>query len=263
MRIRLALTLAVVMAFAISLPAPAAGVATLVEAPGASDFSTGTARPPSTEGPLVPQPGSGSAAGSNWSGQYSMNRARTHSVQKTDWYCVPTSIQMMFNLINGGSDRSKANQTKYWEYAKANSTYPVNDNGADAGGWVAAMRKWGAGNYSVGVHASMQASLRAAAKRMRLTGKPVGLIVWGRNAGGHAWVMTGFKSTADPRLTDDYTVTSVQAMGSLWPHGTINGKPYDPGPKEWVEYRELLSKFTEFVGRNELAWNGRWITVLP
>lgn len=254
MRLRLALTLAAVMAFAVSLPGPAAAVV-LVNEGGGSGASDAPSEPSA--------PDSGGAGQSNWNGSYSMYRPRTHSVQKTDWYCVPTSIQMMLNLINGGSDRSKANQTMYWAYAKANSLYPVTDNGADAGGWALAMRKWGAGNYTVGVHSTMQQSLRAAAKRMRLTGKPVGLIVWGRNAGGHAWVMTGFASTADPKLTDNYTVSSVQAMGSLWPYGTIGGKPYDPGPKEWVEYSELQNKFTKFVGQNERAWNGRWVTVLP
>lgn len=193
-----------------------------------------------------------------------MYRPRTHSVQKTDWYCVPTSIQMMFNLIHGRSDRSMAGQTRYWRYAQAHSSYPLKDNGADPGGWVAAMKNWGQRSYSVGVSNSMQAALRLAAKRMRLTGKPVGLIVWGNNGvGGHAWVMTGFRSTADPKVTDDYTVTSVQAMGSLWPHGTINGQSYDPGPKQWVRYGELKRKFVRLDYRAATAWDGRWITVLP
>lgn len=263
MRIRLSLTLAAVMALAISLPAPVAAVV-LMEAPGASDYSTGTVSPPEPQGTPLPEPVSSSAAGSNWGGSYSMYRARTHSVQKTDWYCVPTTIQMMFNLIKGESDRSKANQTKYWKYAQEHSRYPVRDNGADPAGWVAALKNWGAGSFTVGVHTTMQEGLRAAAKRMRLTGKPVGLIVWGTSGtGGHAWVMTGFASTADPKLTDAYTVSSVQAMGSLWPYGTINGKPYDPGPKEWVEYSELQRKFTKLVDPYSPAWNGRWITVLP
>ena len=252
MQVRLALTLATLFALVISLPGPAAAAVLVSEsgAGGSADVSTD----PGT-------PGSGGAQ--TWDGRYSVYRAHAHSVQKTNYYCVPTSIQMMLNLLNGHSDRSKANQTKYWKYAQANSRYPVNDNGADAGGWAAALRNWGAGSYSVGVHGSRQASLKAAAKRMRLTGKPVGLIVWGRNRGGHAWVMTGFESTADPKVTDNYTVTDVQAMGSLWPYGTINGKPYDPGPKEWVGYDELRNKFTRFEGRRERDWDGRWVTVLP
>lgn len=265
MRIRLGLTLAAAMAFAVSLPAPAAGVALVDESGGTDGWSRGTDIAPTggtDTAPAGSTPERSSAAFSSWSGQYSVYRARTHAVQKADWYCVPASIQMMLNLINGTSDRSTANQTKYWQYAQDHSRYPIRDNGADAAGWAAALRHWGAGNYTVGIHNSMQASLRAAASRMRQTGKPVGMIVWGRN-GGHAWVMTGFKSTADPRLTSSYTVTSVQAMGPLWPYGTIGGKSFDPGPREWVAYSELKNKFTEYVQRSAPAWNGRWLTVLP
>ncbi len=193
---------------------------------------------------------------------YSMYRPKTHAVQKTDWYCVPASIQMMLNLINGTSSHGEAAQTTYWRYAQDHSKYPIKDNGADAAGWAAAMKHWGAGNYTVGVHNSMQASLRAAAKRMRATGKPVGMIVWGRN-GGHAWVMTGFRATADPKNTSDFTVTSAQAMGPLWPLGTIGGKSFDPGPKEWVSYSTLRQKFTDFQQNSAPDWDGRWLTVLP
>ncbi len=257
MRIRLALTLAAVMAFGIAVPGPVAGAVLIGDGSPGSDV-------PAVRPDTAPagNPGQGQAAGLNWSGQYSMYRARTHSVQKTDWYCVPASIQIMLNLIKGTSDKSRANQDRYWRYAQDNSRYPITDNGADAAGWAAAMRNWGGGNYTVGVHTTMQASLKQAAKRMRATGKPVGMIVWGRN-GGHAWVMTGFKSTADPKGTDSYTVSSVQAMGPLWPHGTIGGRSFDPGPKEWVEYSELRNKFTENMQRNAPAWDGRWITVLP
>lgn len=256
MGIRLALVLAAAMAVGSPVPGPVAGAVLIGEPSGGSDMP---ARPDSAPTGSL---GQGQAAVSNWGGQYSMYRGRTHSVQKTDWYCVPASIQMMLNLINGRSDKSKQNQTKYWQYAQEHSRYPITDNGADAEGWAAALRNWGAGSYHVGVHSTMQASLRTAAKRLRLTGKPVGMIVWGRN-GGHAWVMTGFKSTADPKVTDSYTVTTVQAMGSLWPHGTIGGKSFDPGPKKWVEYSELRKRFTKNVQRNAPDWNGRWLTVLP
>jgi hypothetical protein len=193
---------------------------------------------------------------------YSMYRPRTHAVQKTDWYCVPASIQMMLNLIKGTSSRGEAAQTRYWRYAQDHSRYPITDNGADAAGWAAAMKHWNGGNYTVGVHKTMQASLRAAARRMRATGKPVGMIVWGRN-GGHAWVMTGFRATADPKNSSDFTVTSVQAMGPLWPLGTIGGQSFDPGPKDWVSYDTLKKKFTENEQRNAPEWDERWITVLP
>jgi hypothetical protein len=255
MAMRSALVLAAIMAFAVALPGPVAGV-TLAEASGGSMAAQPAAEPTeSTGAPAVTVDGA-------WSGEYSMYRPKTHSVQKTDWYCVPTSVQMMLNLIKGQHDKSRAGQDRYWRYAQDNSRYPITDNGADAQGWALALRNWGGGNYTVGVHTSMQASLKAAAKRMRATGKPVGLIVWGRH-GGHAWVMTGFRSSADPNSTDSYNVTSVQAMGPLYPYGTIGGKSFDPGPREWVSYSTLTKKFTENVQHNAPAWDGRWITVLP
>jgi len=223
--------------------------------------------PPTSDPPPAVDPGSQEApvtnaviASAKYS--YSVYRARTHAVQKSDWYCVPASIQMMLNLINGTSSHGEAAQYKYWRYAQDHSTYRVLDNGADAGGWAAAMKHWGAGSYTVGVHKTMQASLRAAAKRMRATGKPVGMIVWGRH-GGHAWVMTGFRATADPKNTSDYTVTAAQAMGPLWPLGTIGGKSFDPGPRDWVSYSTLRQKFTDFQQNSAPDWDGRWLTVLP
>lgn len=255
MRFRIALAVAAVMAMAVALPGPAAGAALLDADGGAGSAAAVTHQEPTP----------GQVGSSSWAGSYSVYHAHTFAVQKTDWYCVPASIQMMLNLTKGWSDHSKSMQTVYWQYAQHYSRYPITDNGADAQGWAAALEHYGAGNYIVGVATSMQQSLRDVAKRIRATGRPAGLIVWGHH-GGHAWVVTGFKSTADPNAasgTSFYDVTSIQAMGPLWPYGTINGKPFDPGPKQWVDYTELKNKFTSYVASNSPAWTGRWLTVLP
>jgi hypothetical protein len=251
---RLALIFAALLALTAMLPGSVAASKLLEDAGGADAASVGSE--PGTSAP------DGGTVDARWSGEYSVFRPKTHSVQKTNWYCVPASIQMMLNIVYGDSDRSRAGQDRYWRYAQDNSTYPITDNGADAGGWAKALRHWGAGDYSVGIHGSMEGALRAAASRMRATGKPAGIIVWGSNK-GHGWVMTGFRASADPRATSDYSVSSIQAMGSLWPYGTINGKPYDPGPREWVGMAELRNKYTRFYDRNAPAWHGRWLTVLP
>ena len=54
--------------------------------------------------------------------------------------------------------------------------------------------------------------MRYAAKRNRLTGKPVGLLV---ARGGHAWVMTGFQATADPALTSNYRLTYIKTRAPV------------------------------------------------
>lgn len=197
-----------------------------------------------------------------WSGSYSVYRTRTFAVQVNDFTCVAASTQMMLNTIKGTHQHSTRQQKMIWQYAQANSYYPVSDNGADVGGWVAALEHWGAGRYYFDVSSSMQTALRHAATQMRLTGKPVGIIVWGTH-GGHAWVMTGFTSDRDPRSGGTFNVTSIQAMGPLWPLGTIDGHSYDPGPKTWVSLAELTRKFTAYYAPRSPEWVGRWLTVLP
>lgn len=150
----------------------------------------------------------------------------------------------------------------YLRYARENSRYAehIKNGGADPKGWALALRHWGAGYYTVGGKYTRQGSLKQAATRMRATGKPVGLLVL---EGGHAWVMTGFEATADPARTSDFKVTGIQAMGSLWPDGTINGRAYDPGPKTWLSLRQVRNKFTAYRWKQATSWNGRWITVIP
>lgn len=207
-------------------------------------------------GLVLPRP----VAAVEWSGRYNVYTPGSFSSQINNYSCVGASVQMMLNLIYERSDQSADRQRTYWRYAQRHSRYPVTDNGADPAGWVRALENWGAGDYRVGRGTTMQQALWGAAIRMRRTGKPVGLLV---AAGRHAWVMTGFQATADPARTWDFKVTAVQAMGSLWPYGTINGRAYDPGPKTWISVSDLKVKFTPYRMPYSDAWNGRWITVIP
>ncbi|CAN5562352.1 hypothetical protein BH23CHL6_BH23CHL6_11270 [soil metagenome] len=195
-----------------------------------------------------------------WTGKYSVYRPNSFVRQVNNYACVGASIQMMLNMILDRSDKSGENQRTYLRYARDNSRYTITNGGADPRGWALALRHFGGGDYKVGGRYSMQGSLKQAAKRMRATGKPVGLLVW---RGGHAWVMTGFKATADPAKTSSFKVTGVQAMGPLWPDGTINGRLYDPGPKTWLGLSALKQKFKSYKWAPAKSWNGRWITVIP
>lgn len=195
-----------------------------------------------------------------WTGRFSVYRPRAFVSQVTNYSCVGASVQMMLNIINGDDDRSGTRQRTYLRYARANSRYEVRNGGADPRGWAVALRRWGAGPYTVGGKWTMQSSLKLAAQRMRATRKPVGLLVL---RGGHAWVMTGFEATRDPARTDNFRVTRVQVMGSLWPDGTVNGRPYDPRPGTWLGLPAMSAKFKAYHWKPATTWNGRWIMVLP
>ena len=118
-------------------------------------------------------------------------------------------MQMMINMLEAGKpDRADARQLELYDLARRVS--PPREVGGRPGasphGWASALNKLGYGKYRSMTLPTMEKALRRAARQMRLTGKPVGLIVWG---GGHSWVMSGYKATADPARTDDFDVIAV------------------------------------------------------
>jgi hypothetical protein len=200
------------------------------------------------------------AAGAEWTGRYSVYTRGSFSRQYTDYTCVGASVQMMLNMIKGRTDHSASAQRTYWRYGRDHGRYQPGNNGVDPIGWVAALEHFGAGNYALSLATRYQPGLRRLAARMRRSGRPIGLFV---HHGGHAWVMTGFEATADPLRTSSFQVTAVQAMGPLYPDGTIDGRRYDPGPRTWLTAAQLRKKFTPMQWRIAPEWSGRWVAVVP
>ena len=128
--------------------------------------------------------------------------------QATTAMCVPASMQIMINLMSGAApDRSRETQDSLYTLARSYSPWITSDrDGAAANGWAAGLNHLGFGQFQPMSIGSMGEALKIAARQMRFTGKPVGLIVW---AGDHAWVMSGFKASADPAWTDDFDVTAI------------------------------------------------------
>jgi len=132
--------------------------------------------------------------------------------------CVGASMQMMINLVSARDDRSAATQRRLWQLARELGPPRPPDRprgrGASVEGWAAALNQLDQGPYAVVGYPSMADALYIAARAMRRTGRPVGLLVWG---GRHAWVMSGFRATADPAVTDDFRVTGAIVLDPLFP----------------------------------------------
>ena len=111
------------------------------------------------------------------------------------------------------------------------------------------------------VEATRKLAINEAARALRLTGRPVGLLAW---RGAHSWVMTGFKATADPAYTKDFVVTDVVIADVWWPRvSTIWGASNPPGTL--VPFERLPE---DFIGwrRPDVAYpdkDGRFVLVLP
>ncbi len=203
----------------------------------------------------------GPAGAAEWNGKFSIWRSGAFATQYLDASCVGATIQMTLNLIKGEHDHAKGRQLNYLAYAADNSKYPVTDGGADPEGWANALKHFGAGDdWGWTTNSTQQAALNEAARQIRETGAPVGLLV---HFGRHAWLMTGFEATADPQTTDDYTVTAAEVVGPLWPSGTLNGIHFDPGPGTWMTTGELARKFDAYVEPDQPIWYGKYVTVVP
>lgn len=201
------------------------------------------------------------AGAAEWNGRYSIWRHNAFATQYLDASCVGATIQMTLNLVKGTHDHAKGRQLAMLAYAAAHSKYPVEDDGADPEGWAEALVHYGAGDdWGWTTSSNMQAALHTAATQIRETGKPVGLLV---HFGRHAWLMTGFTATADPKTTTDFTVTSAEVVGPLWPLGTLNGVHFDPGPGTWMNEKEMTGKFDAYVEPDQPIWHGKYVMVVP
>ena len=183
-----------------------------------------------------------------------------HVAQYTASWCVGASMQMMINLIETGADRSRATQQRLYKLARRVSPWKETRPGASVYGWAEGLEQLGYGGYEELAADTRQDALRTAARQMRRTDRPAGLLVW---AGAHAWVMSGFRATADPALTDDFTVTHVW-IEDPWAGRT--SKAWGRGlPAHSLVPVERLAAYVRYrsVYRPQYGRKGRFVVVAP
>jgi hypothetical protein len=140
--------------------------------------------------------------------------------------CVPAAMQTMINIMRGTTDRTLATQNQLYALARRLSPKTLSGPGAEPEGWAAGLAQLGYGPYTVVVKTTLAAAVQAAATAVRMTGRPAGLLVW---YGAHSWVMSGFRATADPALTDRFTVTDLYIEDVWYPRvSSIWGKSRPP-----------------------------------
>ncbi len=178
--------------------------------------------------------------------------------QYTFEWCVGASLQMMRNLTDGKVTKARSTQQRYWELARDLSSSPF--GGANPRGWTAALPELGVGEYKLVSIPDYDEALRVAARALRGTNRSVGLVMW---RGRHAWVMSGFESTADPALTDDYDVTGVRVLDPLYPHGNSIWGP-SPKPNSLLSPARLGKQFVRRDSRRvNLGVPPGYLLILP
>lgn len=221
-------------------PPPAASTApTVVPAPSDDGATAGdpasTATPRATATPTAaPTP---SAVVERTPFDMNLYRKGDFVAQYTFEWCVGASLQMALNMTTEDSRTSRADQERLWEMARDRSFSPF--GGANPRGWTAALNDLGIGPYVLVSLPTFDEALTTAAAAIRATKRPVGLVMW---RGRHAWVMSGFESTADPLHFDDFEVTGIRVHDPLYPHGSaVWGR--SPKPNSLVTPETLARQF--------------------
>jgi hypothetical protein len=217
--------------------------------------STGSsAVPPVQVGRLVPAPAPGPFA-------INLYRRRDFVSQANERYCVPAAIQTMVNVMEPGASRSTAAQHRYYRLARRYSTDRLVGPGAEPEGWARTLEVLGYGDYGVTSHRTRARAVHAAARALRLTGRPVGLLMW---RGAHAWVMTGFRATADPAYAVRFQVTHVYVsdvwyprVSSIWgPSRPPDARvPVEALPADYLRWRRPTARYPEK--------DGQFVVVVP
>jgi pyruvate/2-oxoglutarate dehydrogenase complex dihydrolipoamide acyltransferase (E2) component len=222
-----------------------------VETPAPTATRSAEAPAPSTA-PATPKPPKREA--------FAMNLARRADfvAQYTFEWCVGASLQMALNMSTDDERTSRTDQQRLWEMARDRSSSPF--GGANPIGWVATLNELGIGPYRLVSLPSFDEAVATAAAAIRETRQPVGLVMW---RGRHAWMMSGFEATADPRHFDDFDVKRVRVHDPLYPHGSsVWGK--SPQPNSAISLDTLAKQYViRDRGRVNLGVPPGWLLVLP
>jgi len=199
-------------------------------------------------------------------GPFRMNLFRkgdfVHQATK-DW-CVAGSTATMMNIIDTGKpNRSSGFQAKLYKRGRKLSPDKrrLGSIGVDLLGWAELLNRGGYGPYVVASAAKRGTAIRKAARAIRKTGRPVGLVTW---RGAHSWVMSGFTATADPAYSGDFKVKAVNIQDTWYPYvSTIWGASRPPD--SLVPVAALAEDYLPYA-RPRAKWpkrDGKFMLILP
>ena len=182
----------------------------------------------------------------------------------TKYMCLPAAMQVMINMIDDGqADRTREYQDHLYQLARTFLIQPcINcETGAQPEGWALALNAEGYGPYEMAIMPTMVEAIHLAAKQLRLTNKPVGLLTW---RGAHSWAMSGFVSDKDPLQGDDFVVSGVYIEDVWYPRVSSIWGPSDP-PDTLVGMDRLGVDFRKYNRPNQEDpdKDGKWVLIIP
>jgi hypothetical protein len=176
----------------------------------------------------------------------------------------------MMNMMRNGPRRG-GERFQLWLHREADRMDPDPDeerdteprrlDGMGLTDWKRLLIRGGYGRYMVTAMPTLRGAVRKAARAMRVTGRPVGLVVW---RGAHAWVMSGFTATADPAHTRRFQVRTVFVQDVWYPRvSSIWGRSHPPNAE--VPVGALSTDYLRYdrPGRVHPHRDGRYVLIEP
>lgn len=196
--------------------------------------------------------------------------------QQTAYWCVAASLQTMMNIMDDDrANRSRRFQKrlhfqardldrdgdKFWRKLAGESRWRQGLHGLGLKDWAGMLTTNGYGPYEVERAPTLKKAMRMAAKAIRTTGRPVGLVVW---RGAHAWVMSGFTATADPAHRNDFRVKKVFVQDPWYPDvSSIWGRSRPPNSALTLnQLGEDYLRYNRPVRRQPMR-DGKYMLILP
>ena len=243
---------------ALASPRPSGAVASASPRASPSGGPTESAVPeesPSPEPSASPTPPAGPVS-------FDLKMKKMFVSEATERWCASAAIQIVVNIVTRKPNLTVSLQSRIQATA---STYTTRGDSLNGGwgpdGMAAAISDRSNYTYALQIADTRADALRDAATAIASTKKPVVLLAW---RGAHAWVMTGYKATFDPRGERSFSVLGAYILDPWYPRvSNIWGRSKPPGA--WHDAADLK--------RNYLPWkrpeghypnrDGKYLLLVP
>ena len=184
--------------------------------------------------------------------------------EQTDTWCAASAVQIALN-VNGS--RARIDTTRSRQAAiralQVDLTRRKDSRNGGVGplGMVRSLEELGRVDYDLRIYDTRAEALRQAARAFSETGHSAILLAW---RGAHAWVMTGYRATADPTVFKDARVTGAYIIDPWYPRvSSIWGRSDKPGAfQDSAEMKRNFLPWKRPEGRYP-ARDGKFLVIVP
>jgi hypothetical protein len=176
--------------------------------------------------------------------------------------CAAAAVQIALNVNGSKINTTAAYQSRIHRLLVAATTRADSRNGGSGPqGMVATLNRLGGVKYELRTYKTRPEALFDTARAISATKHAVILLAW---RGAHAWVMTGYRANADPRVFKDAKVTGTYVLDPWYPRvSSIWGRSDPPGTfQDAAEMRRNYLPWRRPEGKYP-ARDGKFLAIVP